>query len=303
MIGKRAMVISGGGAKGSFGCGVAETLRKKGYEYDLLIGSSTGSLQMGLIGLNKFDTLREAYLNVTQSSIFNWNPFTKKGKTNIFKSAIRILLKKDSLGESLNLRKQIDKFFTSDDYNELKEKNINIKAVLVNMTDKKSYAKSNFECEYEDMKDWIWGSCCAPIYMSYLDKDNARWTDGGVKEHIPVQYAIDMGYTEIDVIVHRTKDFTDDTIWNGKNKGIVENGSRIAEILSEDVSENDILLSKLTALNKDVNLNIYYTPYNLTNNSLIFNKEEMKKWWELGNKVGSNGEFECKKIKFKKKLK
>ena len=41
----RALVISGGGSKGAFAGGVAQYLmQENGCEYDILIGSSTGSL-------------------------------------------------------------------------------------------------------------------------------------------------------------------------------------------------------------------------------------------------------------------
>ena len=41
----RALVISGGGSKGAFAGGVAQFLmEQRGYDYDLLLGTSTGSL-------------------------------------------------------------------------------------------------------------------------------------------------------------------------------------------------------------------------------------------------------------------
>ena len=42
---KRALVISGGGAKGAWGVGVIHALvKEKGHKYDIAIGTSTGSL-------------------------------------------------------------------------------------------------------------------------------------------------------------------------------------------------------------------------------------------------------------------
>lgn len=299
MSNNRCLVISGGGAMGAFGCGVSEALTiKHNNKYELIIGTSTGSLQMGLIGLGNFDKLKESYLNVTQKSIFNWNPFNKKGKPSIWKALLRIILNKDSLGESKNLKKLIDKFFTIDDYNELKEKNIEIKAVTISMTDKKAYAKSNKYNSYEDMKDWIWASANSPTFMSFLKKDGHKWTDGGLKQHTPIQDAIDMGYTDIDVIVHRPKTYEESKKWEGK--GIIKNLLRIIQILSEDVSENDIEIAKLRALDKDINLNIYYTPYKLAEQSLLFDKKIMTEWWDLGYDLVDKDTCDCSKIIIKK---
>jgi hypothetical protein len=38
----------------------------------------------------------------------------------------------------------------------------------------------------------------------------------------------------------------------------------------------------LAAKHNNVQLNIYYTPSKLTENSLIFNKKLMTSWWEQG---------------------
>ena len=63
---KKALVISGGGAKGAFGGGVAEYLvNKLGKDYDYYVGSSTGNLLLGLIATGDFETLKEAYTSVT----------------------------------------------------------------------------------------------------------------------------------------------------------------------------------------------------------------------------------------------
>ena len=52
--------------------------------------------------------------------------------------------------------------------------------------------------------------------------------------------------------------------------------------LSDQVEKNDIIIGKLAAKNKNVKLNLYYTPVSLTENSLIFSKRLMTKWWTQG---------------------
>ena len=52
--------------------------------------------------------------------------------------------------------------------------------------------------------------------------------------------------------------------------------------LLDQVEKHDITIGKLAAKNKNVNLNLYYTPTKLTENSLIFNKSLMESWWEQG---------------------
>ena len=52
--------------------------------------------------------------------------------------------------------------------------------------------------------------------------------------------------------------------------------------LLDQVERNDITIGKLAAKNKNVKLNLYYTPSKLTENSLIFNKKLMTSWWKQG---------------------
>ena len=50
----RALVISGGGSKGAFAGGVAQFLmQEKGCEYDMFLGTSTGSLLVPHLAVGK----------------------------------------------------------------------------------------------------------------------------------------------------------------------------------------------------------------------------------------------------------
>ena len=72
----RALVISGGGSKGAFAGGVAEHLiRVQGRKYDLYLGSSTGSLMVSHLALNKIEKIKKGFTEVTQESIFDNCPF------------------------------------------------------------------------------------------------------------------------------------------------------------------------------------------------------------------------------------
>jgi predicted acylesterase/phospholipase RssA len=76
---KKALVISGGGSKGAFAGGVAQYLMKeRGNDYDLFLGTSTGSLMVSHLSLGMLDELKTLYTNVNQQSIFSNNPFRIK---------------------------------------------------------------------------------------------------------------------------------------------------------------------------------------------------------------------------------
>ena len=78
----RALVISGGGSKGAFGGGVAQYLIEElGYNYQLFVGTSTGSLLVPNLALNHIEKIKNVYTSVNQESIFSNMPFIiKKNK-------------------------------------------------------------------------------------------------------------------------------------------------------------------------------------------------------------------------------
>ena len=56
----RGLVISGGGSKGAFGGGVAQYLMEEmGHDYDIFVGTSTGSLLISHLALNILDMMME----------------------------------------------------------------------------------------------------------------------------------------------------------------------------------------------------------------------------------------------------
>ena len=86
---KRALVISGGGSKGAFGGGIAEYLiRECNFNYDIFVGTSTGSLLVPLLSIDEIEKIRAIYTTVTQDSIFSSNPFIVYKDKGVYKTRI-----------------------------------------------------------------------------------------------------------------------------------------------------------------------------------------------------------------------
>ena len=121
-INKRALVISGGGSKGAFAGGVAQYLMEENKcNYDLFIGTSTGSLMVSHLAIGKIKELKRIYTNVNQESIFSNNPFIIKKKhgekvikINHFNTLWNFINGRKTFGESKNLRALIKKEITEE---------------------------------------------------------------------------------------------------------------------------------------------------------------------------------------------
>ena len=138
----RALVISGGGSKGAFAGGVAQFLIQEAkHDYDLFVGTSTGSLLISHLALNKLDKIKNIYSNVNQESIFNNCPFIIKKKHGVETIAInhwnvvRNFIKgKKTFGESENLRKLIRRSITVEEFNELKKGKMDVVVTVSNLS-------------------------------------------------------------------------------------------------------------------------------------------------------------------------
>lgn len=284
---KKALVISGGGSKGAFAGGVSQYLLNKEHkEYDLFIGTSTGSLMISHLALGKLDDLKNLYTNVNQKTIFSNNPFKIKNVSGEKVISIRhlntlwnFLNGRKTFGESKNLRRLIKKHITKDMYHIIRADHKEVVVTVSNLTTNQIEYKSINECTYDDFCDWIWGSCNYVPFMSLLEKNNCQYADGGFGSLVPIREAILRGATEIDAIILETEVTQINRLAANNPFSLLFD---VFDFMLTNVERHNITIGKLAANNKGVKLNLYYTPTVLTTNSLVFDKTLMAKWWESG---------------------
>ncbi|MDP2688261.1 MAG: patatin-like phospholipase family protein [Aequorivita sp.] len=284
----RALVISGGGSKGAFAGGVAQYLIDElHHNYDLFVGTSTGSLLISHLALNRVEKIKEVFTSVNQDSIFSSCPFIIKedkfgGKQiaiNHFTVLKNFMKGKKTFGESLNLRKLIEKTLTEEEFNNLKASEKEVVVTVSNLSLNQVEYKSVNDFEYQDFCDWIWISSNFTPFMSLMKKDGCEYADGGFGSMVPIEEAINRGATTVDVIVLETEV----TYYNRlPSKNVFSLLTNMHRYMADRIEKQNIRIGKFVAANKDVIINLYYTPTVLTTNSLIFDKEMMGKWWERG---------------------
>lgn len=301
---KKALIISGGGAFGAYGVGTLAALDK---DYDLVGGISTGAMMATLVTLRKWDVLKEAYTSVNNESIFDkkWyrpNAFTKKGKLNMF-SVLYVLINRvfgrknslNTLATSNNMKKLINKFISEEDYNLIKNLNKEVVVGAVNINEYPSevhYFSSNDQ-SFEDFKDWTWASANAPFLTTLLEKKwydedddewyMGEWTDGGLTEIAPFDYVLQKGVTEIDIIMHKEKPVK--IKQRQLTQDLLENVERSIAAMRHDITFKDgklnDILNRFAKENK-IKISVYWLPRKLADNSMVFDKEQMLKWYEEG---------------------
>lgn len=297
----RALVISGGGSKGAFAGGVAQFLIQEAkHKYDLFVGTSTGSLLISHLALNKLDKIKEIYSSVNQDSIFNNCPFIIKKKHgveiiainhwNVVKNFIR---GKKTFGESENLRKLIRQSITMEEFEDLKDGDMDVVVTVSNLSLNQVEYKSINDCTYDEFCDWIWISSNYTPFMSLVKKNGCEYADGGLGSLVPIEEALQRGATEVDVVVLHTE-------VNHLNRMSTKNPfdliTTIFAFMLDRIENQNVRIGKLVANQKDAIINFYYTPTVLTTNSLIFNKERMTMWWKRGYLYAKNKNEETSPI-------
>lgn len=297
----RALVISGGGSKGAFAGGVAQYLMQElDHNYDLFLGTSTGSLLISHLALEKIQKIKDVYTSVNQDSIFSNCPFViqkKYGVANIGINHWNVLKNfyrgSRTFGESHNLLDLIKNTITPEEFEILKSGPKDIVVTVSNLSLNAVEYKSIKDFEYEDFCEWIWISCNYTPFMSLVRKEGCEYADGGLGSMVPIEEAIARGATEVDAIILHTEV----THFNRMpSKNAFSLLTSMFAFMLDRIERQNIRIGKFVANNNNAIINFYYTPTVLTTNSLIFDKEKMTSWWEKGYEFAESKNIELSTI-------
>lgn len=199
---KRAIVLAGGGAKGSYQMGLWKALRELGINYDIVTGSSVGALNATLMAQGDFDSAYEMWTTIKTEDIFEKTPshlstiMNTDGLANGLKPIFGDLAK-NAVNEKIDafpLDKLIDKYI-----DEEKIKN-NGKILGIMATEYPIFKCAPFF--YHDIPkgrlgDYLLAS--SAVFPSIEPKSikGKKYIDGGYSDNCPVNMALDIGATEI----------------------------------------------------------------------------------------------------------
>ncbi len=283
----KALVISGGGSKGAFAGGVAQYLIEElGRDYDMYLGTSTGSLLVSHLALGNVNKIKKVYTSVGQNDIFSLNPFTIKkqhGTMMIGINHLHVMLNflkgHKTFGESHNLKKLIRRTITKDEFRRLQASDKDIIVTVSNLSMNTVEYKSINDYSYEEFLEWIWISCNYTPFMSLVRKNGCEYADGGLGVMVPIEEAVRRGARTIDVIVLQTEVTQMNKLPSRNAFALL---TSMFTFMLDRIEHQNIAIGKFAANQQNAIINFYYTPTVLTTNSLIFDKKKMEIWWKSG---------------------
>jgi NTE family protein len=246
----RALVISGGGSKGAFAVGVIKRLLKEypHLNFDIYVGTSTGSLIAPLVAVGVYGLLEELYTTVKTENI-------------IKKSNLGDRLNQHSVFDANPLWRLIEQYYNDHNYEVLKASGKKIyltttclqtSELVVFTNDTDPFVSKNYEVKTlvnaDHFRKAVMASACQPVFMPPIKVNlkvpgeanpNFQFVDGGVREYAGIQMAIDNGATEIFTILLSSGG---KVIVDAEFKTIFPILQQTIDIFTEDVGKNDLVV-------------------------------------------------------------
>lgn len=194
---KRAIVLSGGGARGAYQVGVWRALRKLNIKYDIVTGTSVGALNGALMVQKEYIKARSMWYNLNFSLLFS-EPMdgdlkTFKGKVEVFKKYMSNIIFHGGM-DVTQLENTMERYLN---HKKFYKSNIDYGLVTVNLSSFKPVLLQKKDISPLQLKDYLMASAtCFPAFkVKTIDDD--LFIDGAYYEKLPINQAIDMGATSI----------------------------------------------------------------------------------------------------------
>ena len=191
---KVAVVLSGGGSKGSYQIGVWKALRKLHIKYDIVTGTSIGALNGAFMVQNDYRKAYQLWTNLSYDKVLDEELVNEKSKKEVLKQYTKGVvnggLSVNALEKTISSELNVKKFFKSKvDYALITVRFPSLKPVI-------KY-KHDLKKEPDKLKDYLMAS--ASCYPAFKQKqiDNYKYVDGGYYDNLPINPAIDLGAEKI----------------------------------------------------------------------------------------------------------
>lgn len=209
---KRALVLSGGGAKGAFQYGALRYMMDHeiqgeplAHYFNIISGVSVGALNGVMLAQNRFDALEKLWENITTQKVY-------EGNLNIFRIFRKLLTHQLGVMSNKPLLKLIDENIS---LREVDQEHCDFMFGTVSLDSGLYYTfhTNDFDDEVQ-FRNGILGSASMPVIWppvsSISNKDGIQFrqlVDGGVRNVSPLGDVIDYDPDEVIIINCNSEDF------------------------------------------------------------------------------------------------
>lgn len=199
---KRAIVLAGGGAKGSYHFGFWKAIRELEIDFQIVTGSSVGALNGAMMASGLYESGLEMWSSIKTPDIIETSPsrLSEVIDTEGIAGALKSFL--GDLGESV-VNVKMDPFPLGEligkylDEKLLRESGIEFGIMCSEYPNMKTHPVTLKDIPYGMLADYLLAS--STVYPSMEPKEIAgrKYVDGGYSDNFPVNLALDMGAEDI----------------------------------------------------------------------------------------------------------
>jgi NTE family protein len=198
---KRALVLSGGGGRGAYHIGVLTYLDKVGWRPDLLIGTSIGAVNAASLGSGlPLSALRDRWLNLETGDV------QKMRADDVFIDNLvrggKHVFDTSPLLETLqgHSEKWLGRPWVIPEILNSKEARYEVWITAVEAEDRRLVYFNNRD-DQEITAKHVQASCSIPLWYEPTEINNTTYLDGGTIANTPFRKAVELGATEIVVVL------------------------------------------------------------------------------------------------------
>lgn len=306
-------VLSGGGSKGAFELGVICKLKElePELEYDGFAGTSVGALLSAMFSQGNLSEMcefgKDVWFNkikgnksIWKQRLFKWLVLSGIvilvlfGGTIVafftsapmWLTAVLGTLCLASLSLPIIALKVVKSIYDSSPLKKLVYKNFDPEKTKT--TGKKlivgavSWKKGKYETADENnpnIKDWVLASSAFPLFLDNIKIDSSWYTDGGLRDTIPLKSAIEAGATDIDVVLASPVTFDEDD----NMPDLIGQLMRTLDIMNNEIFIADLV--DVAELHPEVKVRVFMPEKSLINDSLQFDPKTLRYMFEEGQKA------------------
>ncbi|MDO4567540.1 MAG: patatin-like phospholipase family protein [Clostridia bacterium] len=189
-----AIVLAGGGARGSYQVGAMKALRELGVGYSIVTGTSVGALNGAVMTLeNGVELAQEMWMHITTESVLDCSVEGDMSDPAAKNAALRVFVAKAIKDGSIDQSPLRELLMRVVDVDGVYESPIDFGLVTVHYPSLEPVCLFKGDIPRDKLIDYMMASsACFPGMKTY--------TDGGYYDNMPINMALDRGATEIIAI-------------------------------------------------------------------------------------------------------
>lgn len=190
---KRAVVLAGGGARGSYEIGVWKALKEVDYKYDIVTGTSVGALNAALMVQDDIDFACSFWVDIDTSKVLDIPVPSEYNKRLSYGSLVLEMIKQGGL-DYKPLKNLIS---TKLDEDRIRKSPLDFGIVTVEFPSFKPHTLFKEDIPYGQLSEYLLASsACFPAMRCHVI-DGIQYIDGGYYDNMPIKMAIDRGAEEV----------------------------------------------------------------------------------------------------------